>query len=337
MEKKEFPVESLEVPVFQKIASELCTFWGNIFGQDFVETQNLFYILAGKERKFNRDFVFIAKHKDSIVSTVHLTISRFDKRIGGIGEVATAAEFRGKGLAKILCNLAISLFEKQGGRYLFLGTNNPAAARLYYSLGWKYVPGSRVMIRSSNDNKDISLFLDGRKKSCNKKINILRGDARFRLQIIPLALFPFDEIVLDINAGLFSTRWFVQKSCMGLYPHYKKIEETGAWFVAISGKNVVGLSSVKLDDNHGAQIDGFCLPEIGEKVMRKLYLKAVDYACKNGANEIHMVADSLDTRKKKLLLKLGCIPQGERIMIESREGLLDIITFRFPLHKGKIC
>ncbi len=310
-----------------------CVFLEKIFGQDFVETQNIFFLsFQANEKKFNRDFVFIVRHNNSVVSTAHLTISRFDRKLGGIGEVATAGEFRGRGLAKVLCNMAISEFEKQGGKCLFLGTNNPAAARLYHSLGWKYIPGSRVMVRFSDGNKEIDLFLNGRKKFRNKKTVIFKGDARFRLQIIPLILFPFDEIVLDLNAGLFSTRWFVQKSCMGLYPRYEKIDESGAWFVALSGKNVVGLSSVKLNDDRCAQIDGFCLPETGEKVMKNLYLEAVNFARKNGAGEIHMVADYLDIKKKNLLLEIGCIPQEERITIESREGLLDIITFKFPFH-----
>lgn len=331
--EKKFSFEVLEIPVGKKTISELCSFWGKIFGQDFLETQNIFSILSGKEKKFNTDSIFVARCKDSIISTVHLTISTFDKKLGGIGEVATVSEFRGKGLAKTLCNMAIDKFEKQGGKYLFLGTNNPTAARLYYSLGWMYISGSRVMLRVSDNGKDSDSFLNDWKKSCHKKIAIVPGDARFRLQIIQLVLFPFDEIVLDLNTGLFSTRWFVQKSCMGLYPRYEKINENGAWFVAVREKLVVGLSSVKLYDEHCAQIDGFCLPGISEKVMRNLYLKAVNYARKNGAREIHMVADSLDTKKKERLLKLGCLPQHEKITIESKEGLLEIIAFKFPLSR----
>ncbi|MCX7705043.1 MAG: GNAT family N-acetyltransferase [bacterium] len=328
--KIEFSFEALEVPVSWNVANELCLFWTKIFGQDFIENQNIFTILSGNEKEFNRDFIFVAKYKDAIVSTVHPTISIFDKRLGGIGEVATSGDFRGKGLAKLLCNMAIDEFKKRGGKLLLLGTNNPAAARLYHSLGWRYIPGSRVMLRVF-DGRNTDRFLNAGKRFNNKKIYILRGDARFRLPIIPLILFPFEEIVLDLNTGLFSTRWFVQKSCMGLYPRYEKIDENGAWFVAISKKSVVGIASVKFHDEHCAQVDGFCLPEISEKVIKKLYLKTVDYAIKRGAREIHMVADNLDIKKKKLLLKLGCIPQKERITIESKEGLLDIIAFDFPV------
>ncbi|HOK80030.1 MAG TPA: GNAT family N-acetyltransferase [bacterium] len=329
MDEKTFSFKRIDIPVERPVIDKLLEFWRGIFGNEHVLNQNLYSILSGKERNHNRDFLFIAQHKTSIISTVHLTISEFDKRIGGIGEVATLKQYRGKGIAKALCSIAIKTFEDNGGKWLFLGTSNPVAARLYYSLGWHYIMGTKIMLRNSS-GKSPEVFLRQYFSAVkNNKIRILQGDSRFRLQIIPLVIIPYDEPVLDLNAGLFSTRWYVQRSCMGLYPHYEKLEEHGAWFVAISGKFLAGIVSIVFHDKSVAQIDGFCIPGIDKKVMLNLYETAIDYAKKSNASEIHMVADALDEKKKQLLLKIGCIPTNERVKFESKDGILDMIVYRY--------
>ncbi|MGC8804940.1 MAG: GNAT family N-acetyltransferase, partial [Candidatus Ratteibacteria bacterium] len=275
-----------------------------------------------------RDFLFIAQLGINIISTVHLTVSRFDKRLGGIGEVATLKQCRGRGIAKALCSMAINTFEDSGGKWLFLGTSNPAA-RLYYSLGWHYLMGTKIMLRNSNGKNPEVFFSEYLSAIKTNKIRILRGDSRFRLQIIPLIIIPYDYPVLDLNAGLFSARWYIQRFCMGLYLHYEKLEENGAWFVAISGKFLGGIVNIVFHEKYIAQIDGFCIPGIERKIMPNMYGTAIDYAKKNNVSEIHMVADALDEKKKQMLLKIGCIPTGERVKVESKEGILDIIVYGY--------
>ncbi|MCM8814693.1 MAG: GNAT family N-acetyltransferase [Candidatus Omnitrophica bacterium] len=333
MERKDFSFETIRIPAGEQISRRLLDFWGSIFGQDYLANQNTVSILSGKEKKLNRDIVLAAKYKNSIVSTVHLTVSLFDSRIGGIGEVATVTEHREKGLAKILCQKAIKEFEKMGGKWLFLGTSNPVAARMYHSLGWRYITGSRVMFRNSEGQSPEIFFAEYFRYIKNHKIRIVRGDTRFRLQIIPAAVIPYEGPILDLNAGLFSTRWFIQQLCMGLYPRYESIDRDGAWFVALSGKFIAGISSVKFHEDY-AQIDGFCPSEMGEKILLNLFHAAIEHALRNKTREIHMVSDVLDAKKKKFLLKMGCVPVNEKMKIESKEGLIDISVYKFSLKEN---
>ena len=56
---------------------------------------------------------------------------RANPEFAGIGEVATRPEYRGQGIANRLCRQALDEFAEQGGEVVFLGTENPAAARIY--------------------------------------------------------------------------------------------------------------------------------------------------------------------------------------------------------------
>lgn len=327
MEQKNFSFDVLEVPVARERIGELSALWDSIFGKDFTLSQNLLSILTGQEKEFNRDFIFVAKYKNSVVSTAHLTVSIFDKRFGGVGEVATHPDYRGKGLARILCSRVIEEFEKIGGKYLFLGTGNFIAAKLYHSLGWRYILGSKVMLRNSEGESPESFFAEYFCNVKNSKVQVVKGDARFRLQIIPCILFPYDEIVLDLNTELFSTRWFIQNSCMGLYPRYEKIDKNGSWFVALKGKTVAGISSVRFFDGYCAQVDVFCLPEVSKGDMENLFMKSIEYAWEKGIKEISFASDTLNNRKKELFLKIGCIEQKKTIELEKFFPV-DIIVFK---------
>ena len=107
-------------------------------------------VLGGRECDTNLDIVYVVKDGSQIVATTHLTISRSDPRIGGLGEVATLATHRGRGLAGALCGRAAEEFDAAGGEGLFLGTDNPAAARIYQRLGWRYLPHTHVMRRAGS-------------------------------------------------------------------------------------------------------------------------------------------------------------------------------------------
>ena len=81
-----------------------------------------------------------------------------------------------------------------------------------------------------------------------------------RTAMIPLLVSPHDFCVLDANVGIFSTQYELQSSCMGLYPRYQKLREDGRgeWFAARANDGrVVGLSTVRLDSDGAARLDGF--------------------------------------------------------------------------------
>ena len=81
-----------------------------------------------------------------------------------------------------------------------------------------------------------------------------------RIPMVPLLLTPHDWQVLDANTGMFSTRYAIQHSCMGLYPRYFALgrEGRGAWFGARTDRGLlVGLSTARLDRSGQCQVDGF--------------------------------------------------------------------------------
>ena len=65
-------------------------------------------------------------------------------KFAGIGEVATRPDYRGRGIANRLCQQALEGFTANDGEVVFLGTENPDAARIYHRLGWRRIAGSTV-------------------------------------------------------------------------------------------------------------------------------------------------------------------------------------------------
>jgi len=48
-----------------------------------------------------------------------------------------------------------------------------------------------------------------------------------RIPMIPLLVSPHDEVMLDANAGMVSTKFAVQHLCMGLFPRYDRLTRCG--------------------------------------------------------------------------------------------------------------
>ena len=183
-----------------------------------------------------------------MVGSTHLTIGKATAGLGGLGEVAVLEEFRGEGLATELCGRARDRFRQESGVALFLGTDNPVALRVYHRLEWKKIAATNVMAWMGNTLSPEEFLTDYFRH--DESVVVVEGTAADRLTVIPLLVTPHDEFVLDANLGLFSTRYALQKSCMGLYPKFQTfLEKNHAnWFVARTEQgHAVGLSTVRLD------------------------------------------------------------------------------------------
>jgi GNAT superfamily N-acetyltransferase len=248
-------METFEPPLPTELTAELLEFWKTAFGvpYEFVRPT-----LVGDEKTHNYDAIYLVRQGKRIAGTCHLTIFRADARLGGLGEVVTNPEFRGMGIANVLCAHAREIFRQWGGQVLFLGTSNPAAARIYHRLGWRKLASSQAM----------ALLLDGDLPEAflvnyfklKGTVTVDTGSVADRVLIIPLILSPHDWHIMDANARILSTRYAVQTSCMGLYPRYESLAASGrgAWFAArADGSCVVGLSTARLDDDGRCQVDGF--------------------------------------------------------------------------------
>ena len=115
-----------------------------------------------------------------------------------------------------------------------------------------------MMARISNGDSPESFLANYFHERGPVSVNVASSAAR--VSMIPLIVMPHDWQVLDANAGIYSTRYHEQNSCMGLYPQYQKIacDGRGTWFTCYADENqLVGLSTARLDDSNGCRVDSF--------------------------------------------------------------------------------
>ena len=253
-----------EVPIAEEVREPLIAFWEAMFGVSFAELRP---IMCGEEQSAQRDFFWSVWNANQPQATCHLTIDRAQPILGGLGEVATSADSRGRGLATSLCRKAINTFQKYGGQALFLGTVNPTAERIYRGLGWQSISGANAMVLLMSHASPTE-FLDDyfqhtRDQNGETQIAIRVIDTRERIAMIPLLMYPHSEFLLDANLNLYSTRYTTQKSCMGLFGKYSSGtgHNRGMCFAAHnSAGRTVGLATARFYEASGAQIDGFAHP-----------------------------------------------------------------------------
>ncbi len=185
---------------------------------------------------------------------------RANPEFAGIGEVATRPEYRGRGIAGRLCREALDEFSSNGGEVIFLGTENPAAARIYQRLGWRRIAGSTVYANVVDVGSPEEYLVDYFRTPSS--VNIVAGDASLRVPMIPLLLMPHDWQVLDGNlpTPMVSTRYAMQNSCMGLCRKYYYLvqRDDAEWFAAkTSDGRLVGIATARVDTDGVCSVDGF--------------------------------------------------------------------------------
>ncbi len=282
-----FPYQyrKLSVPIGGDDARELISFWNCIFDGGF---SGFMEMLEGGEDDSNVNTVYLAEYEGKPAATCRLTIKRTDNRLGYLGEVATAVDRRGEGLAAELCALALEDFRSAGGRGLFLGTNNPAAGRIYSRLGWRYLPGSSVMLNVTGKETPEEFMVDYFREDHALPVRILPGGPAHRVPIAPLLLTPHEWVVLDANVLFGSIRYIKQCSCEGLYPRYEALGDGGSWFAAERDDGaVVGLATVKRRDGGSCLVEGFVHPRYMEEWTMPLYRHAIRWAEEAGFGTIY--------------------------------------------------
>ena len=254
-----------EMPIQRELADELFAFWEEIFGPEDPDIP--IGVFLGEEAKHNRHLAYIERDGEVLAGTCGMMIARAIPKLAGIGEVGTQPEYRGRGIANRLCSRALDEFVAQGGEAVFLGTENPAAARIYHRLGWRNIDGSTVWVNvtsgASPEEFLASHFSD------SSPVNIIPGDASLRVPMIPLLLAPHDWQVLDGNlpTPMISTRYATQNSCMGLCRKYYYLvkRDDAEWFAAkTSDGRVVGISTAWIDGDNVCHVDGFVHARYGD-------------------------------------------------------------------------
>ena len=311
-------VTRVEVPLPEDLAEELIGLWETTFETSYDGFRNQ---LAAGESAQNSDTVYLIRKGEHLGGTCHLTVSRSNPELGGLGEVATPPEFRRMGIATRLCTDAREDFRRQGGRALFLGTVNPEAARVYARLGWRKLAGATVMALITNGDSPETFLVDSFRES--GPVTVAPATAAERIPMIPLLITPHDWQVLDANAGMFSTRYAVQHSCMGLYPKYEALlrEGRGAWFGARTDRGLlVGLSTACLDGSGQCQVDGFVHQNASDS-WEDLLQAAVRWGVEQGAPLCRARLSVEDEEKRSRFESLGfhAAGTGEAFNLDGRQ------------------
>ncbi len=311
-------VTAIEVPLPDVLKEELIDFWQGVFETSYDGFRAVF---DAKEKDYNHDIVYLVRKGEKLGGTCHLSHSIFNPELGGLGEVATAPEFMRMGIAAAVCEAARDEFFKHGGRAIFLGTGNPEAARVYYRLGWRKLAGANMMVCIASGDSPETFLVDYYRK--NEPVTIGQASASDRISMIPLIVTAHDWQVLDVNAGVYSTRYVLLQSCMSLYPRYEALleEGQGTWFGARSVSGIlVGLSTARFVNPGQCQVDGFIHQNFNND-WGKLVKKAVDWGFSKGGSTCRATLSVEDREKKSLFEDLGFKETGsaEAIDINGRE------------------
>ena len=247
-----------ETPIDKELARELFDFWEEIFGPEDPDIP--IGVFLGEEAEHNRHAVLLERDGHVLSGTCGIMTPRANSRFAGIGEVATRPDYRGRGIAGRLCQQALDAFNQNGGDAVFLGTENPDAARIYHRLGWRRIAGSTVYANVTSGDSSEEYLADHFRTS--SPVNIVTGDASLRVPMIPLLLTPHDWQVLDGNlpTPMISTRYAMQNSCMGLCRKYYYLvkRDNAEWFAAkTSDQRLVGISTAWIDGGNICHVDGF--------------------------------------------------------------------------------
>ena len=251
-------IDRYQTPISERLAGELFAFWEEIFGSEDPDIP--IGVFLGDEAAHNQHVVLVERDSDTLAGTCGIMTPRANPEFAGIGEVATRSEYRGRGIAGRLCQQAIDDFAENGGEAVFLGTENPAAARIYHRLGWRRIANSTDYANIISGNSPEEYLTDYFRTS--SPVNIVSGDASLRVPMIPVLLTPHDWQVLDGNlpTPMISTRYAEQNSCMGLCrKYYYLVKRNDAeWFAAKTDDGrLVGISTATVDAGKVCYVDGF--------------------------------------------------------------------------------
>lgn len=294
-----------ETPIGEYLAKELFAFWEDIFGPEDPDIP--IGVFLGDEVDHNRHVVLFERDNGDLTGTAGIMTPRANPEFAGIGEVATRPDYRGRGIAGRLCQQALDEFSANGGEVVFLGTENPDAARIYHRLGWRRIANSTDYANVTNGGAPEEYLADYFRPSA--AVKIVLGDASLRVPMIPLLLTPHDWQVLDGNlpTPMISTRYAEQNSCMGLCRKYYYLvkRDDAEWFAAkTSDGRLVGIATAWIDGDKVCHVDGFVHARFGESY-GALIDAAIDWGKGRGATGLVTRISVEDEEKRAHFEALG--------------------------------
>ena len=300
-------MESLryEPPIDEPLAHALFAFWEEIFGPEDPDIP--IGVFLGEEAEHNRHVVLAERDGDILAGTCGVMTPHANPEFAGIGEVATRPDYRGQGIAGRLCSQALDEFASNGGEAVFLGTENPAAARIYHRLGWRKIANSTDYVNVTTGDSPEEYLADYFRNP--SPVNIVKGDASLRVPMIPLLLTPHDWQVLDCNlpTPMISTRYAEQNSCMGLCRKYYYLvkRDNAEWFSAkTSDGRLVGISTAWIDAEGACHVDGFIHARFSDSYSA-LMKAAIDWGTQQNAVRVAARFSVEDEEKRSQFQAIG--------------------------------
>ena len=293
-----------EAPMEAPLVDELLDLWLPIFVDGIDLTREA---LLGQEAPDARITVFTRRIDGKLAGACLVASSDRTPSLGGLGEVATIPETRRSGIATALTQQALDDFRERGGRAIFLGTVNPAAARIYHRLGWRKLAGANLMLNVLDGRSPEEFMVDYFREISGEAVRVRVPSPADRAPMIPLLVAPHGWQVLDFNTGMMSTRYAVQDSCLGIYRRYAAMarDGRGAWFGAgTEGGQVVGLSTARLDAGGACRVDGFAH---GHHLLswEALIRAAVEWSVERNAGRVYADVSVEDDEKRLLFEAVG--------------------------------
>ncbi len=170
----------------------------------------------------SRNWFFWTESQGKIVSICWYIQPDDDPSLSCFGEVYTAPEYRGKGLAKELNGFAVQHFEQSGGKLMMLATGNPVAAKLYGSLGFvAYPEGFMRRLTPGCESFLQDYFAVGEIKTRQVRY----GDMP---RVVVLLNEPNPWVSACVSAGIYSPNWYRHNRCGSLFaPLWRRTK--GLW------------------------------------------------------------------------------------------------------------
>lgn len=304
-----------EAPLDPVLVSELMDLWLPIFQEGIDLTREA---LLGEESPDARIIVHTRRLNGKLAGACLVASSNSVPSLGGLGEVATTPDARRTGIGTALTRQALDDFKERGGQALFLGTVNPAAARIYHRLGWRKLAGANLMLNVLSGESPEEFFVDYFRGIHGEPVSVRKPSPADRAPIIPLLVAPHDWQVLDFNTGMMSTRYAVQDSCLGLYRRYAAVanDGRGTWFCAGTDiGHVIGLSTARLDGKGGCRVDGFT-HKSHLRSWEALIQPAVRWGTENGAAHVYADVSVEDDEKRPMFESVGFKDSGGEISFD---------------------
>ena len=305
----QFEITRFESPIEDEaLAKEIRDLWIKVPEQIGQASDLSSYIdtLTDRDRPEDRKLLYVARVDGRLVGTSMLWVSRRDPELAEFGMPGTDPEFRRRGIGRVLFERPATEFRDAGGEAIVMGGGNQEADRIYARVGYSKLVGSNALIQAMSGESPEAYFTDYFRDLGPATIH--PGEAADRTPAVPLVHTSHDWQVMDCNARIFSTRYFVRRSFAGQCGAYVAMleESTSTFFAARAGERqkVVGLSSAKFVEEKLCSVDGFTHPYYLDD-WTDLISAAMDWGRQRDATGFVVTVSQEDEQKQELFKALG--------------------------------